>query len=35
MGLGLPDPDPDPRIHASDWWIRILLISSLTFKMLA
>ncbi len=18
------DPDPDPRIHASDWWIRIL-----------
>ncbi len=33
--------DPDPRIHASDWWIRIriririLLFSSLTFKMLA
>jgi hypothetical protein len=39
------DPDPDPRIHASDqWvririldpgslWIRILLFSSLTFKM--
>ncbi len=19
------DPDPDPRIHASDWWIRILI----------
>ncbi len=18
------DPDPDPRIHTSDWWIRIL-----------
>ncbi len=36
----VPDPwhfvvDPDPRIHASDWWIRILLFSSLTFKMLA
>jgi hypothetical protein len=27
------DPDPDPRIHASDKWIRILLFSSLTFKM--
>jgi hypothetical protein len=29
------DPDPDPRIHASDSWIRIriLLFSSLTFKM--
>ncbi len=27
------DPDPDPRIHASDLWIRILLFSSLTFKM--
>jgi hypothetical protein len=26
------NPDPDPRIHASDWWIRILLISSLSFK---
>jgi DNA-directed RNA polymerase subunit RPC12/RpoP len=30
-------PDPDPRIHASEWWIRIririLLFSSLTFKM--
>jgi hypothetical protein len=27
--------DPDPRIHASDKWIRIriLLFSSLTFKM--
>jgi hypothetical protein len=25
--------DPDPRIHASDSWIRILLFSSLTFKM--
>jgi hypothetical protein len=29
--------DPDPRIHASDYrsesWIRILLFSSLTFKM--
>ncbi len=25
--------DPDPRIHASDQWIRILLFSSLTFKM--
>ncbi len=36
----VPDPwhfgvDPDPRIHASDLWIRIriLLFSSLTFKM--
>jgi hypothetical protein len=32
-----PDPDLDPRIHASDQWIRmrirILLFSSLTFKM--
>ncbi len=35
----VPDPwhfvvDPDPRIHASDWWIRmrILLFSSFTFK---
>jgi hypothetical protein len=27
------DPDPDPRIHASDEWIRILLFSSLLFKM--
>jgi hypothetical protein len=27
------DPDPDPRIHASDQGIRILLFSSLTFKM--
>ncbi len=28
-----PDPDLDSRIHASDKWIRILLFSSLTFKM--
>jgi hypothetical protein len=29
------DPDPYPRIHASDYWMRIqiLLFSSLTFKM--
>ncbi len=27
------DPDPDQRIHAFDKWIRILLFSSLTFKM--
>jgi hypothetical protein len=27
------DPVPDPQIHASDKWIRILLFSSLTFKM--
>jgi hypothetical protein len=27
------DPDPDARIHASDYWNRILLFSSLTFKM--
>jgi hypothetical protein len=27
------DPDLDPRIHASDQWIRILLFSSMTFKM--
>ncbi len=27
------DPDLDPRINASDWWIRILLFSSLAFKM--
>ncbi len=20
------DPDPDPRIHASDWWIRIRIL---------
>ncbi len=26
--------DLDPWIHASDWWIRILLFSSLTFKIL-
>ncbi len=26
--------DPDPWIHASDLWIRILLFSSLTFKIL-
>jgi hypothetical protein len=25
--------NPDPRIHASDQWIRILLFSSMTFKM--
>ncbi len=25
--------DPDPRIHVSDLWIRILLFSSLTFKI--
>ncbi len=25
--------DPDPRIRNSDWWIRILLFSSVTFKM--
>ncbi len=28
-----PDPDLDARIHARDYWIRILLFSSLTFKM--
>ncbi len=27
-----PDPDADPRIHVSDYWIRILLFASLTFK---
>jgi hypothetical protein len=27
------DPDPDLRILVSDEWIRILLFSSLTFKM--
>jgi hypothetical protein len=27
------DPDLDPRIHASDYWIRTLLFSSLTIKM--
>ncbi len=31
------DSDPDPRIHASDWWIRmrirILIFSLLAFKM--
>ena len=20
------DPDPDPRIHASDWWVRIRIL---------
>jgi hypothetical protein len=34
----VPDPwhfglNPDPRIHASEWWIRILPFSSLTFNM--
>jgi hypothetical protein len=24
--------DPDPGIHASDYWIRILLFSPFTFK---
>jgi hypothetical protein len=28
-----PDPDPDPRIHTSDYWIRIQILSSVAFWM--
>jgi hypothetical protein len=31
--LGHFGADPDPRIHNSDYWIRIRLLSSLTFMM--